>query len=115
MAKRSCCVRISCSKSAALGSVPQQPQFHRLLAARARLAGRRGDMRVVIMVYLDYCVSRSDLRGCIMDLDGTIISNTTEVLHPLTNHHRILTLRLAPDHPFRNWNVQKSELRDCPY
>jgi hypothetical protein len=112
MAECSCCVRVTCRKLVTLGSVPQQPQFHGLLEACARPAPRRGDVGIAIMVYLGRRASGGHIGGCIVDLDDMIVSDTIEVLHPLTNHDRVLTLRSAADHPFRDWYVQKSYPRD---
>jgi hypothetical protein len=65
------------------------------------------------MVYLGCCASRSHIRGCIADLDGMIISDSIEVLYPLTNYPGMLTLQSGADHPFRNWYIQNSYPRDC--
>lgn len=66
------------------------------------------------MVYLGHRASGGYIGGCIVDLDGIIMSGTIEVFQPLTNHDRMLTLQSAAGHPFRDWYVQKSYLRDCP-
>jgi hypothetical protein len=69
-------------------------------------------MGIAIMVYLGRYASRGHIGGRIVDLDGMIVSDTIEVLHPLTNHNRVLTLRSAANYSFRSWYIQKSYLRD---
>jgi hypothetical protein len=81
----SCCVRVTCHKSVALRSVPQQPQSHWVLTACARLAIRRGNMGAAIMVHLGRCASGNYIGGSIVSLDRMILSDAIEVLDPFTD------------------------------